>query len=83
MNCCNCKNRNTVQGYKEVLIGSRHNRTVKEWCKECLTKYANTSIKYNDGYMPKLRSTNIKEYLEVIADFNFIPYAEKQKISYK
>jgi hypothetical protein len=81
MNCWNCKGTQTVQGYQEVTIDNRHNRTTKQWCSKCLSEYANTNVKYSGKHMPRLRDTNIKEYLEVIENYDFIPYADKWKTS--
>ena len=68
INCIECKSKAVIQGYREVKLyyskGDRRKRSTKEWCKDCLTKYAHASIKFALIDMPKLRDTNIKEYHE-------------------
>lgn len=80
MNCWNCKGRNIVKGYIERTI-NKHNSTTKQWCRKCLTKYANTNMKYTGDHMPKLRDTNIDKYNEAINDYRFIPLASRMKIN--
>jgi len=79
--CTDCRSRNVVDGYVErTLCGKEQKITTKKWCQECLTKDANKRER-TAGYMPKLTQTNMKEYLAVIEDYDFIPYAYRWKTS--
>ncbi len=73
-----------VDGYTERTVNSTTEKnlfiTSRKWCQECLTKYANKQER-TAGYMPKLTQTNMKEYLAVIEDYDFIPYAYRWKTS--
>ena len=64
-----------VEGYEEVSILYNH-RYKKQWCQECLTKYA-TKDMLVANYMPKLRDTNIEEYNQVKNSEEFISEAYK------
>lgn len=74
--CSVCNERNIVEGYKLITffqaVGDVRKQTTTQWCKECLSKYANINGGYNSTYMPKLRDTKIDEYNEVIKSDKFI-----------
>ena len=81
--CNKCNRSKIVDGYKETIITTLGNQDVKYFCQNCLTDYAKLQGSYSPSkHVRKLRDTNIEKYLEVINDFNFIPYSDKQKIFY-
>tara|TARA_R110002020_G_scaffold473650_1_gene703253 strand:+ start:679 stop:939 length:261 start_codon:yes stop_codon:yes gene_type:complete len=81
--CSECRDKNIVDGFKVITIfqaiGDVHRKTIKEWCKNCLTKYANINGGYNSTYMPKLRDTNIDKYNEFIKSDKFITQELRSK----
>jgi len=82
--CIDCKSRNVVEGYVErKFIPTMRGKKliqIKKWCQDCLTEYANKQER-RASYMPKLRDTKIDKYLEVVNDYDFIPYAFRWKTS--
>ena len=82
MNCSVCRKRKVVDGYIERVfyetVGKSRKVTTKMWCQECLTKYANKTVKFDSNYMPKLRDTDIDEYNAMISSDEFIAEAFKE-----
>ena len=86
--CRVCRNKNIVEGYKLVEI-NKFNRNdfqketvITQWCKECLTKYANSNTKFFSDYIhTKLRDTNIEEYNSVVNSHEFIAEIYKTNFS--
>ena len=77
--CYECRSSNIVDGYKETNI-TNIKYQIRYFCQECLTKYAKTME--TSDHTARLRDTKIDDYNSVVNDFSFIPYSDKQKISY-
>ena len=81
--CYECRSSNIVDGYKETNITNIGTQNIKYFCQTCLTQYAIQQGTYTPSkHVRKLRDTNIEKYLEVVNDFNFIPYSDKFKTAY-
>ena len=76
--CYECNSNQIINGYSETIVTSIKYQ-IKYFCQECLTDYSKKRGAYNTKHVRKLRDTNIEKYLEVVNDFDFIPYADKYK----
>ena len=81
--CHKCNRSKIVDGYKETTITNIGTQDIKYFCETCLSDYAKLQGSYSPSkHVRKLRDTDIEKYLAVVNDFSFIPYSDKQKISY-
>ena len=76
--CHECNRSKIVDGYSETIV-TKIDYQKKYFCQDCLTDYSKKHGAYNTKHVRKLRDTNIEKYLEVVNDFDFIPYADKYK----